>query len=73
VAQRGRAIAIPTGGVVVAIYGLTPRLAAAAAQRAVPINASAEPGAPLPARLPDTGFGATPLPAQIPPPLRPFH
>jgi len=73
VAQRGRAIAIPTGGVVVAIYGLTPRLAAAAAQRAVPINASAEPGAPLPARVPDTGFGATPLPAQIPPPLRPFH
>ena len=73
VAQRGRAIAIPTGGVVVAIYGLTPRLAAAAAQRAVPINASAEPGAPLPARLPDTGFGASPLPGQIPPPLRPFH
>ena len=73
VAQRGRAIAIPTGGVVVAIYGLTPRLAAAAAQRAVPINASAEPGAPLPARLPDTGFGASPLPAQVPPPLRPLH
>ena len=73
VAQRGRAIAIPTGGVVVAIYGLTPRLAAAAAQRAVPINASAEPGAPLPARLPDTGFGASPLPAQTPPSLRPFR
>jgi len=32
VAQRGRAIAIPTGGVVVAIYALTSRLAAAAAQ-----------------------------------------
>jgi hypothetical protein len=73
VAQRGRAIAIPTGGVVVAIYALTPRLAAAAAQGAVPINASAEPGAPLPARLPDTGFGASPLPAQTPPPLRPFR
>ena len=73
VAQHGRAIAIPTGGVVVAIYGLTPRLAAAAAQRAVPINASAEPGGSLPARLPDTGFGAKPLPAQVPPPLRPLH
>jgi hypothetical protein len=73
VAQRGRAIAIPTGGVVVAIYALTPRLAAAAAQGAVPINASAEPRAPLPARLPDTGFGASPLPAQIPPAPRPFR
>ena len=73
VAQHGRAIAIPTGRVVVAIYALTPRLAAAAAQAAVPINASAEPGGPLPARLPDTGFGAKPLPAQVPPPLRPLH
>jgi hypothetical protein len=73
VAQHGRAIAIPTGRVVVAIYALTPRLAAAAAQAAVPINASAEPGAPLPARLPDTGFGARPLPAQVPSPLRPLH
>jgi len=73
VSQRGRAIAIPTGGVVVAIYALSSRLAAAAAQGAVPINAGAEPGGPLPARLPDTGFGASPLPAQIPPPLRPFH
>ena len=73
VAQHGRAIAIPTGGVVVAIYALTPRLAAAAAQGAVPINASAVPGGPLPARLPDTGFGASPLPAQVPPPLRPLH
>jgi hypothetical protein len=73
VAQHGRAIAIPTGGVVVAIYALTPRLAAAASQAAVPINASAEPGGSLPARLPDTGFGAKPLPAQVPPPLRPLH
>ena len=73
VAQHGRTIAIPTGAVVLAIYALTSRLAAAAAQAAVPINASAEPGGPLPARLPDTGFGASPLPAQIPPPLRPFH
>jgi hypothetical protein len=73
VAQHGRAIAIPTGGVVVAIFALTPRLAAEAAQAAVPINASAEPGGPLPARLPDTGFGARPLPAQVPAPLRPLH
>jgi hypothetical protein len=73
VAQRGRAIAIPTGAVVVTIYAVSPRLAAAAAQAAVPINASADPGAPLPARLPDTGFGASPLPAQVPPPLRPLQ
>ena len=46
---------------------------ASAPHRTVPINTSAEPGGPLPARLPDTGFGATPLPAQVPPPLRPLH
>ena len=42
----------------------------AAAHTIVPINQVGEPGAPLPARLPDTGFGSTPLPSQVPSPLR---
>jgi hypothetical protein len=70
-ALRGRAIAIATAGVVVSIYTLDPKLAAAAAQTAVPINDVSSPGAPLPAALPDTGFAETPLPAQMPSPLAP--
>ncbi|HWG08921.1 MAG TPA: hypothetical protein VN672_07925 [Solirubrobacteraceae bacterium] len=69
-AQRGRTIAIPTGGVVVSVHAVSARLAAAAAHTLVPINEVGEPGAPLPARLPDTGFGSTPLPSQMPSPLR---
>lgn len=69
-AQRGRTIAIATGGVVVSVYADSARLAAAAAHTIVPINEVGEPGAPLPARLPDTGFGSTPLPSQVPSPLR---
>jgi hypothetical protein len=65
-AQGGRTIVIPTAGVVVSIYGSNPRLAAAAAQTAVPINATGAPGAPLPARLPETSFARTPLPSQRP-------
>ncbi|HYM55170.1 MAG TPA: hypothetical protein VES97_07385 [Solirubrobacteraceae bacterium] len=70
VASGGRAIEIPTGGVVVDIYARDPRLADAAAQTIVPINGVGSPQAPLPARLPDTGFGEAPLPSQIPSPLR---
>ena len=70
VAQRGRTIEIPTGGVVVSLYADSARLAAAAAQTVVPINEAAVPGAALPARLRDTGFGSTPLPSQEPSPLR---
>jgi hypothetical protein len=69
-AQAGRTIEIPTAGVVVGIYADSARLAAAAAQTAVPINEAATPGARLPVRLPDTGFGSTPLPSQVPSPLR---
>jgi hypothetical protein len=69
-AQRGRTIAIATGGVVVSVYADSARLAAAAARTIVPINEVGEPGAPLPARLPDTGFASTPLPSQVPSPLR---
>jgi hypothetical protein len=36
----------------------------------VAINEAGAPQAPLPARLPDTGFGSTPLPSQVPSPLR---
>jgi len=71
-AQGGRTIEIPTGGVVVDIYARDPRLAAAAAQTIVPINGVGSPQAPLPASLPDTGFGEAPLPSQIPSPLRPL-
>jgi len=69
-AQGGDTVEIPTGSVVVDIYARAPRVAAAAAQTVVPINAVGEPRAPLPATLPDTGFGETPLSSQMPPPLR---
>ena len=36
----------------------------------VPINAVGAPGAPLARALPNTGFGATPLPSQVPARLR---
>ncbi len=69
-AQRGRTIEIPTGGVVVDIYAATARTAASAAQSVVAINVVGEPRARLPARLADSGFGTTPLPAQTPSPVR---
>jgi hypothetical protein len=73
IAQAGRSISIPTAGVVVDIYASDPRLALAAARMVVAINEMGTPEAPLPAALPDTGFGATPLPAsQIPAPLHPL-
>ena len=68
-AQGGRTIEIATAGVVVGMYADRARLAAAAAQTIVPINQAGAPGEPLPARLPDTGFGSTPLPSQVPSPL----
>ncbi len=70
VAQGGRTIEIPTAGVVVGVYANSSRLAAAAARTVVAINEAGAPQAPLPARLPDTGFGSTPLPSQVPSPLR---
>jgi hypothetical protein len=71
VAEAGRTIVIPTAGVVVDIYAKDPQLARAAAQTVVPINGVGAPEAPLPARLPDTGFGERPLPSQVPVPPRP--
>lgn len=73
VAQGGRTIEIPTGAVVVDIYATNPRLATAAARTIVPLNEVGAPEAALPARLPDTGFADTPLPAQTPSPLRALH
>lgn len=70
--EDGRTISIPTAGVVVDIYASTPALANAAAQVMVPINFPGSPEEPLPARLPDTGFGSTPLPSQLPATVRPL-
>ncbi len=72
IAQAGRTIVIPTAGVVVDIYATSARTAAAAARTAVPINEVGAPDAPLPAALPNTGFGEMPLPSQVPAPLRPL-
>jgi hypothetical protein len=72
VVQAGRTIEIPTAGVVVDIYAMSAPLAGAAALRMVPIDRPGVPGSQLPSRLPDTGFGETPLSAQMPSPLRPL-
>jgi hypothetical protein len=69
--QAGRAIALATGGVVVDVYAKDPSTALSAARGIVPINAPGAPGETLPARLPDTGFGSTPLPSQRPTAVRP--
>jgi hypothetical protein len=73
IAQDGRAIAIATAGVVLDIYANDPQLALAAARTAVPINRTGAPEGPLPPPLPDTGFAETPLPSQVPVPLRPLE
>jgi hypothetical protein len=72
VAQFGQTILIATGGVVIDIYGKDFKLARAAAQEMVPINASGSPLEGLPRALPDTGYGSTPLPSQLPAPVRPL-
>ena len=63
-------IVIATGAVVLDIYAQTPTVAAAAARTAVPINAIGEPEAPLPAALPNSGVGETPLSTQLPSQVR---
>jgi hypothetical protein len=69
-AQRGRTIEIPTGDVVVSLYADSPHLASAAADTVVPINEPGNPGGQLPARRRDSSFASTPLPSQVPSPLR---
>ncbi len=70
--EAGRVYVIPTGAVVLSIYAQQSRIAAAAARLAVPINVPAAPGETLPPRLPDNGYGSTPLPAQLPTTVRPL-
>jgi hypothetical protein len=70
-AQRGRTVIVATGAMVVDVYASSPSMAAAAAREMVPINQPGDPEAPLPARVPDTGFDRQPLPSQAPSPLRP--
>lgn len=70
VAQGGNTIEIPTAGVVLSVYARNPGLAAEAAATAVPINEAGAPEARLPAALPPTAFAETPLPSQMPSPLR---
>ncbi len=67
----GRTIAIPTGGVIVDVFASDAATARAAAAAMVPINRPASPGEALPRALPDTGFGSTPLPSQLPATVRP--
>jgi hypothetical protein len=67
VAEGGRTIEVPTGGVVVDIYAASPALARAAATGMVTINAVELPGTTLPRPLPATGFAQKPLPSQQPP------
>ncbi len=70
--DAGRTIAIPTGGVVVNVFASSAAAARAAAASIAPINRPEGPGGRLPARLPDTGFGSTPLPSQLPSTVRPL-
>jgi hypothetical protein len=65
-ALGGRALALPTGSVVVDLYADTPELARAAAEAMVSINTLSSPGAPLAPQLPNTGYGERPLPSQQP-------
>ncbi|MGH2904049.1 MAG: hypothetical protein ACRDK7_10760 [Solirubrobacteraceae bacterium] len=69
-AQGGETISLPTAGVVVGVYADSPGLARDAAETAVPINDVGASAAPLPAPLPNTGFGERPLPDQAPTLLR---
>jgi hypothetical protein len=66
-AQDGATLAIPTGTVVVNVFGRTASLARAAAATMVPLNKVGLPGTPLSPALPDTGSQRIPLPSQVPP------
>jgi hypothetical protein len=68
----GRTIEIPTGGVVVNIFARDAATARSAARGIAAINRPVSPGQPLPAGLPDTGFGSRPLPSQLPATVRPI-
>jgi hypothetical protein len=65
-ALGGRALMLPTGGVVVDLYANRPALAHAAAEAMVRINSLSLPGAPLARPLSNSGYGERPLPSQQP-------
>lgn len=65
-ALGGRALTLPTGGVVVDLYANKPALARAAAEAMVTVNSLSLPDAPLAPPRPNTGFGERPLPSQQP-------
>jgi hypothetical protein len=71
--EGGRSVLFATGPVVVAIYATRPSLARAASEAVVPINSPASPGAPLPVRVPNSGYTSKPLPTQVPSPPMPLH
>ena len=71
--QSGSTIVLATGGVVVDVYATNRLIAQAAARTMVPINEVGAPEATLPSALPNSGFAETPLPRQVPPPLRPLN
>jgi hypothetical protein len=64
--QGGSTLAIATGNVVVSVFGEHPALADEAAATMAPLNTAGLPFAPLPAALPDNGFGRVPLSIQVP-------
>jgi len=65
-AGGGSTLAIPTGDVVVSVFGRHPTLAREAAETMAPLNTTGLPQTPLPATLPDSGFGRVPLSIQVP-------
>jgi hypothetical protein len=70
--DSGLAISIATGPVVVDVYAHSSALALAATGTITPINRPESPQQPLPAALPDTGYGSSPLPSQLPATVRPL-
>jgi hypothetical protein len=70
--QGGKTIVLATGPVVVDIYARSAQTATEAARALAAINAASWPEQRLPAALPNTGFGETPLSSQVPPPLHPL-
>jgi hypothetical protein len=73
VADDGAVVEIATGPVVVDVRAATARLALAAAVEMVPINELGQPGAPLPAAQPNSGFASKPMESQSPPLLQEFR
>ncbi len=65
-AQGGATLAIPTGNVVVSVFGRHAALAREAAETMAPLNTTGLPLAWLPAALPNSGFDRVPLSIQVP-------